>query len=63
MATSKAHIKATTKFEHKNYDKITLRLRKDGDFTRDTIQEAANSAGKSLNGYIIEVLKDKIKKN
>ena len=62
MAQSRAHIEATTRYEHKAYDKITVRLRKDTEPTRDTITAAADAAGMSLNAYIIEAVKDKMKK-
>lgn len=63
MPASKAHIRATTKFEHNTYDKITVRTRKDGDLTREQIQKAADQAGQSLNSYILEAVKEKIEKN
>jgi uncharacterized protein (DUF1778 family) len=62
MPVSKAHIRATTKFEHNNYDKITLRLRKDGEITRAHVQEAADQAGQSLNSFILDALKEKMSK-
>ena len=62
MPATKAHIRATTKFEHNTYDKITLRFRKDGDITRAHVQEAADQAGQSLNGYIMEAIKEKMAK-
>jgi uncharacterized protein (DUF1778 family) len=60
MAQSPAHIRATTRFEHKTYDKITVRLRKDGDLTRDQVQAAADRTGESLNAFIIDAIKRKI---
>ena len=54
---SKAQIKSTTKYEHNNYDKVTLRIRRDADLTRDRLQEAADAAGESLNAYIIEAVR------
>lgn len=63
MPASKAHIRATTKFEHNNYDKITVRLRKDGETTRAHVQEAADKAGQSLNSYILEAISEKMSKS
>ncbi len=60
MPASKAHIQATTRFEAKAYDKILLRIRKDGDFTREHIQIAADRAAKSINSYILEAVQEKI---
>ncbi len=54
---SKAQIKSTTKYEHNTYDKITLRLRRDAETTRNTVQAAADEAGESLNGYILEAVR------
>lgn len=54
---SKAQIKSTTKYEHNTYDKITLRLRRDVETTRNTVQAAADEAGESLNGYILEAVR------
>ena len=63
MAQSRAHIEATTRYEHKAYDKVTLRLRKDTEPTRDTITAAADAAGMSLNAYVLEAVKEKMKRN
>ena len=60
MAQSRAHIEATTRYESKAYSKITLRLRKDTEPTRETITAAAAAAGLSLNAYIIEAVKEKM---
>lgn len=57
---SKAQIKSTTKYERNNYDKVTLRLRRDADLTRDKLQEAADAAGESLNAYIMEAVRRRI---
>lgn len=53
---SEAQKKATTKFEGKTYDKILLRIRKDGELTRDRIQSAADAEGKSLNAFITDAI-------
>lgn len=66
MPQSAAHIRATTRFESKAYDKITLRLRKDrpdpSGLSRDSIQAAADAEGKSINAYILEAVKEKMNK-
>ena len=66
MSVSKAQIRATTKFEHNSYDKITVRLRKDrpdaSGLSRDSIQAAADAAGMSINAFILSAVSDKINK-
>ena len=61
--TTPAHIKATGKYEKKTYDKVLLRIRKDTEPTRDTITAAADAVGLSLNAYIMEAIKEKIRKD
>ena len=61
MPASEAHMRATEKFEAKSYDKILLRIRKDGDLTRADIQHAAEQEGKSINQFIMDAVKEKIK--
>ena len=63
MTATKAHIKATGKYEKKAYDKVLLRIRKDTEPTRDTITAAADRAGLSLNAYIMEAVKEKISRS
>lgn len=66
MPQTKAHIRATTKFESKAYEKITVRIRKDkmdpSGLSRGIIQEAAEGSGNSVNGFILEAIKEKIDK-
>ena len=65
MPVSKAHIRATTKYESKSYDKILIRVRKEDDpsgLYREKIQQAAEKDGMSLNGYILQAIKEKIDK-
>lgn len=57
---SKAHIKATTKYESKAYDKVLLRIRKDGELTREDITAAATAAGESLNEYILNSVRERM---
>ena len=61
MPVTKAHIRATTKYENKSYDKICIRIRKDADITRDKLQKAADAAGESLNGYVMEAVRQRMK--
>lgn len=66
MPKSAAAIRANTKFESKAYDKILLRLRKDrldpSGLSRESIQAAADAAGMSLNGFILQAVSEKMKK-
>lgn len=59
---SKAQIRATTKYESNNIDKITLRLRRDGGYgiTREDIQKASAQAGESVNEFVINAIKERI---
>ena len=64
---SPAKVKAQTKWESKAYEKILIRIktaqngnREPGELTREDIQAAADRAGKSINGYILEAVQEKI---
>jgi len=65
MPVSEAQKKATTKFEHSNYKKICLRLPATAGSSAlyDRIAAAADRAGKSLNGYILEAVQEKMQKD
>ena len=55
---SEAKKRAIEKYNKKNYDKITIRVRKD---ETDSIKQAAAASGESLNAYILNAVKDKMK--
>ena len=55
---SKAQQKAVQKYVAKNYDRIVLTLPKG---ERDLVKSAAQSAGVSTNGYIVEALHNRMK--
>ena len=57
MPASKAHIRATIKYEAKAYDKLCIRIRKDADITREDIQAAADLEGESVNAYVMEAVR------
>lgn len=59
---SEAQNKATQKYIHKNYDQISIRVKKEGELTRETMQAAADQAGQSLNSFILEAVQEKIEK-
>lgn len=57
---SEAQKKATTKYEHTNYDKVTLRIRsdgKDGYPSRQEMTDYAAGQGKTLNKFILDTVK------
>ena len=49
MPIRKSQIDASTRYEKKNYDRLNIRLRKDGDITEEIARAAADAAGESLN--------------
>lgn len=53
---SAAHIRATAKWEKENYDKVLVR------FPKGT-KEKITQTGKSLNGFIVEAVIEKLNKN
>lgn len=57
MATSKAKIRATSKYEKKAYFKTLVRFKAEDE---KRIREAA---GESLNGFIVSAVIEKLEKN
>ena len=55
--TSKAQQKAVHKYVKNNYDRIELTVTKE---KKEQVRAAAESAGKSLNGYINEAIDEKM---
>lgn len=47
----------TQEYIRQNYKQLSIRLPKEGQITRETIQEAAAAAGESVNGYILEAVR------
>jgi len=63
MPVSEAQKRATQNFEKQVYKKILLRIRQDGKSDIVNYKELENAvakSGKSLNGYILEAIKEKI---
>ena len=56
MPKTEAQKRANLKFESKAYDRLNLRIRKDGEMTRKDIQRAADAKGESLNQYILKAI-------
>jgi len=57
MPVSKAQQKAVSKYMKTNYDELKVRVPKG---RKIKIQGAADSAGESLNGYIIKAVDERI---
>lgn len=57
---SAAQKAATKRFEDKQYDKVLLRLKKDGLTSKENIQAHADNAGESVNGYITKAIEARI---
>lgn len=55
MPVTKAHIKATQKYEKENYFKSLVRFKKEDE------KRIRAAAGKSLNGFIVSAVMDKVK--
>lgn len=62
MGASEAQKRASLKWEHANNQKITIKLRVGQDPSKEAIQQAAEAAGQSVNGWIIDAIMDKLQK-
>lgn len=62
LKTSEAQRRASQKWEKENTEKITIKLRKDGavGFTKADLQSKAKSEGKSVNNWLIELIREKL---
>ena len=54
---SKAHMRATAKWEKENYDKVLVR------FPKGTKEKILDSNAKSINGYIVQAVTEKLDKS
>ena len=59
----KAQTRASNKYIAKAYDRVNLILRKDGPQNKAAVQEAAESAGESLNAYIVGAIAQRMDKD
>lgn len=57
-----AEIRANTKYIAKTYDRIMVKLRKDGDLRSDDIKAAAAAEGLSLNAYVVQAIREKMER-
>ena len=62
MPIRKSQIDASTRYEKKNYDRLNIRLRKDGDITEEIARAAADVAGERVKEYVIGELKMRMEK-
>ena len=60
MPVSKAHMKATAKYQAKAYDKALYRMPKG---FKDVIQAHAAKQGESLNGFVNRAIEETIKRD
>lgn len=56
---SAARIAANNRYDRKTYDRFNFRVRKD---EAEQIRTAAAAAGESVNGFILEAVRERIKK-
>jgi predicted HicB family RNase H-like nuclease len=51
-----------TRYEAKKYDKLLIRIQKDGSdsFTADQVRASAKAEGISVNAWIIDAIRDKL---
>lgn len=52
--------KAVQRYQKKAYDRISFRLRKDGELNYDVLAEKAAEAGESMNEYVMNAVRMRI---
>lgn len=60
MPASEAQIRASLKWERENNEKITIKLRRGQDPSKEDIRAAAAREGVSVNQWIIDAIRDKL---
>ncbi|WP_293009551.1 MULTISPECIES: hypothetical protein [unclassified Oscillibacter] len=60
LATTTAQRRASLKWERKNNEKITVKLRREVDPSKAQLEAAARASGQSVNAWIIDAIKDKL---
>ena len=55
-----ARTRANNKWNAKAYDRVNLILKKEASPTKEEIQAAADASGESLNGYIVEAIRQRL---
>ena len=56
MPQTRAHARATARWEKKNYDRALVRLRKDSPVNLNAVRMFATERGESLNGFIVRAI-------
>lgn len=59
---SKVSNEVRQRYESKVYDKVLLRMRKDSETSKDAVQGAAAAAGQSLQGYILQAVRERMER-
>ena len=61
-ARNKSNEPSKARYRAATYDNIGLRIRKDGGdgITADQIRHAAESAGQSINAWVLDAIRDKL---
>lgn len=59
---TQAQNKASQRYAKKAYDQTLIRFRKDGDMTLDAVREAAERSGESLQGFILDAIREKMER-
>lgn len=57
LKTTEAQRRASAKWQAENTEKITLKLYRSKDPSKDQIQAAAAAAGQSVNAWIVDAIK------
>ncbi len=57
LKTTEAQRRATAKWDRENTEKITLKLYRSRDPSKAQIQAAAETAGQSVNAWIVDAIK------
>lgn len=60
---SKAQMKANRKYDTKTYERLNLRIRKDGYPSRVDIHNAADFAHESVNEYVLKAVRQRIERD
>lgn len=53
----------TQNYIRSNYKQLSIRLPISGELTRETIAEAAAKTGESVNGYILQAVRDRMQRD
>lgn len=60
MSATEAQKRASLRWEKQHNEKITVKLRRDKDPSKDEIKQAAQRLGLSVNAFIIDAIRDRL---